>query len=88
MLLDHLCVHNDEESVFKNITYVLCLPGAYNLIKETEPPPQKKVTKVYYRYEKSWSMAVNDHLSNALYKKNCKSRKEAEKSPVRFTQEG
>lgn len=45
LLLDYLCVHNDEESVFKNITYVLCLPGAYNLIKDTEPPPKKKLQR-------------------------------------------
>ena len=29
--------HKGEESVFKNITYVLCFPGAYNLIEEIGP---------------------------------------------------
>ena len=43
LLLDHPCDHKGEESVFKNITYVLCFPGAYNLIEEIEP---KKVTEV------------------------------------------
>ena len=37
LLLDHPCAHNGEESVFKNITYVLCSPGSYNLIEEIEP---------------------------------------------------
>lgn len=37
LLLDHPHDHKGEESVFKNITYVLCFPGAYNLIEEIGP---------------------------------------------------